>query len=310
MKTNLFIVLLVFGVVSFVASRVLPIPVGEAKFYWSLACGMGSYDDEGGIFPEQDGWYFYYFNDHHGREVYKVSQKALLESVQDVYSALKKERQAGYTYDSKLASNRSKSTHKCLTAMDESAEQSEKFLDIVANTPLPSDDPYYDLINVESFKAQWSRAKLFWATILFETLFLSFWIIFTFRKGSLGKFNDRLSLRIALSPLLLFFPFYLGYAPFTFTYGPSGGLVYPLLLIFIFVVSQPVFGFPYNSLDLWILQNIPQLLSPITQIPVAMYAISFYGGMSPTVLIVFAIVVLLAGQLLKVLKARQTKAPE
>lgn len=316
MKINLFIVFVVFSLVSLVASSVPPIRVGKAENYWSLACGVKFTDppvffsEEDGIYHAQDGWYFYYFDDHHGREVYKVSQESLLKPVQDLYRLLEKERQDGYTYYPKLASKRSKSTHKCLMAMDDSAEQYEKFLNIVANTPLPSDDMDQDLETIEVFSAQWSRAKFFWATILFETFFLSFWIIFTFRKGSFGTFNNSLSLRIALCPLLLFLPFYLGYAPYTFTFGPSGGLVYPFLLILLFMALQPIFTLPYNSLDLWILQNIPQPLAPISQIPVAMHAISFYGGMSPTILIVFAIFVLLGGQIFKALKARKTKAPE
>ncbi len=57
--------------------------------------------------------------------------------------------------------------------------------------------------NSSSFDKQWERSKIYWASILFEAFFLPCWWLFTFKAGFFGKYNKRLSVRLAFSPLIL-----------------------------------------------------------------------------------------------------------
>ena len=138
---------------------------------------------------------------------------------------------------------------------------------------------------IDSFLSQWGRAKLYWVSVLFEAVFLWLWWVFTFHRGAFGRLNGRRDLQIAFSPFLLFIPYYLGYAPYLFTFGPSGGILYPA---FALLVSIPFTWFPFNPVEIWILQHIPHPLWYIAQVPVGMMAISFWASVSPTALLLFA----------------------
>jgi hypothetical protein len=130
---------------------------------------------------------------------------------------------------------------------------------------------------------------LYWASILFEAIFLPFWCLFSFHGGVFGKYNRKISLRFAFSPLLLFIPHYLGYAPYLFSFGPSGGILYPAFAI---LVGLPFGWIPFNPIEIWFLKMLPQPLAYISQIPFSPMAISFKGAVSPTVLLIYAFIVL------------------
>jgi hypothetical protein len=44
-----------------------------------------------GIFPSREGWFFYYYQEHHGRHVFKVRKDELLKRVDEVYNLLDSE---------------------------------------------------------------------------------------------------------------------------------------------------------------------------------------------------------------------------
>ncbi len=67
-----------------------------------------------------------------------------------------------------------------------------------------------------------------------------------------------------LSPLLLMLPHYLGYAPYLFTFGPSGGIVYPIVAL---LITLPASWIPPSSVDIAILSIVPRPLSWISQVP-------------------------------------------
>jgi hypothetical protein len=126
-------------------------------------------------------------------------------------------------------------------------------------------------------------------TILFEAVFLSFWWLFSFHAGIFGKYNDKFIIRLAFSPLILFIPHYLGYAPYLFSFGPSGGILYPKFAMLVGLI----FGWiPFNALEIEVLKMLPQPLSYISQTPSESMAISFSGRVSPTVLCFLLLVLL------------------
>jgi hypothetical protein len=116
----------------------------------------------------------------------------------------------------------------------------------------------------------------------FESLFLTGWILFAawpwFRRAT----PLRWAVHWSLWPLLLFLPYFLGYAPFAFTFGPSGGFVYPgVLLLF----SVPVMWFPGTAIDVAILRALPRplwALSQMTGPAMAMSSMAFIGPIGLT----------------------------
>jgi hypothetical protein len=60
--------------------------------------------------------------------------------------------------------------------------------------------------------------------------------------------------------LLLFLPYYLGYATWTFTSaGPSGGVLYPWVILCFGGLRL------WTPLDSWILEATPKVLEPLSQ---------------------------------------------
>ncbi len=301
-KSILVSTVLILGLVAYSAPNRHPIPVGHAEDYWEYACGIELDDFDGtyayahwtGVFPKTDGWHFYYFQEHHGRHVFRVSPDALIERVPEVYSLLDHEIESSVYLRrfEDTADRKNVQRAECLAIKLRVGDDHALFLDEVSESRsgpirLPAGQE-----EIDSFLAQWGSAKLYWATVLFEAAFLWFWWVFTLHRGAFGKLNGRSDLQIGFSPLLLFVPYYLGYAPYLFTYGPTGGIVYP---VFAMIVSIPFSWFPFNPVEVWVLERLPQPLWHISQVPAAPMAMSFWGAVSPTALLLFAALVLFVG---------------
>lgn len=300
-KYPLFFVLLLLGLLAYTAKNNAPIPTGDAEDYWEFACGVELKKFDGyfpyahwtGIFPDNEGWYFYYFQEHHGRHVFKVSKESLLAQVDEVFTLLDTE--IVDTVQKKTRDNvmetKNQRRKNCLNLMDSVSSNKDRFINQVSSQSYSSPNRAYEL---ESFQYQWERGKLYWVNILFEAIFLSFWWLFSFHKGFFGKFNSKVSTRLAFSPLILFAPHFLGYAPYLFTFGSSGGILYPLFAVF---MGLPFGWIPFNPIEIELLKFLPQPLYYISQVPASPMAVSFNGSISPTVLSVYAILVLIASKL-------------
>lgn len=57
------------------------------------------------------------------------------------------------------------------------------------------------------------------------------------------------------------------------------------------LMSLPFGWLPFNHLEVELLKHLPQPLAYISQVPYSPMAISFKGAVSPTVLIVYALLV-------------------
>ncbi len=296
------------GLLAFTAKKSIPIPTGDAEDYWEFACGVELEKFDGyfpyahwtGIFPSKDGWYFYYYQEHHGRHVFKVTKQALIAKTNEVFTLLDKEIlstvQENTRYDTLIAKN--KRRENCLEIKNDVNSGRGSFINEVSSTSSGSMDRAN---KIESFHYQWERAKVYWVTILFEAIFMPLWWLFSFHSGVFGRFNQSRSARLAFSPILLFAPHYLGYAPYLFSFGPSGGILYPQ---FALLISIPFGWIPYNPIEIELLKVLPQPLAYISQVPFSPMAISFRGGVSPTVLCAFAGFVIILSKVFVKYRAR------
>ncbi len=308
-KYAIIFVAIILGLLAYTAKKSTPIPIGDAEDYWEFACGVELKEFNGyfpyaywtGIFPDRDGWYFYYYQEHHGRHVFKVSKESLLGKANEVFSLL----------DNKIVSSvqemgrnnslekKNKKRLNCLKIRKEYSLNGDKFVSVISAQSKTQTRRTNDL---ENFQFQWERSKIYWASILFEAFFLPFWWLFSFHSGVFGKINNKISVRLAFSPLILFTPHYLGYAPYLFSFGSSGGILYPL---FAMLASIPFSWVPFNTIEIELLKLLPQPLSYISQLPASPMAISFKGSVSPSVLFTYAGIICITGILLKRIRANK-----
>ena len=95
---------------------------------------------------------------------------------------------------------------------------------------------------------------------------------------------------LAVLPTILFLPYFFGYAPFTFTSAfPVGGVVYSYVLQW---ASIPfwLIGFDRTRLDTLILDGLPKVLEPLSQLPGPMMSLSGGAPAGPVAVGVFGIV--------------------
>lgn len=133
------------------------------------------------------------------------------------------------------------------------------------------------------FEQRWQRVKWFWATILFEWLFLSGLVVFALLPWPRRHGWQSWAMRWAAVPLIFMLPVYLGYATFSFTSaGPSGGILYPYLVSFLRGCSS-------NTLDRELIRYVPQVLEPLSPGIGDWMALSGRGIPGPTEMLLFGI---------------------
>ncbi|TAA48420.1 hypothetical protein [Corallincola spongiicola] len=300
------------GLLAFFSQKRIPIPTGDAEDYWEFACGVELEAFDGyfpyahwtGIFPNKGDWYFYYYQEHHGRHVYKVSKQSLLKQTEDVFKLLDVKIESSVQSMGRNDSLSGKNTRRlsCLKAKETVDSNKEEFIDAISNQSKNQENTASAL---DSFDLQWERSNRYWVSIVFEAIFLPLWWLFSFHGGVFGKYNSKISVRLAVSPLLLFTPFYLGYTPYLFSSGGSGGILYPLLAM---LGSIPFIWIPYNSFDIGFLNMLPRPLAFISQVPSSQMAVSFFGGVSPTILFTYIGVVLGGSKLINKYRSAKSKA--
>jgi hypothetical protein len=134
------------------------------------------------------------------------------------------------------------------------------------------------------FELRWRRLKWFWATVVFEWLFLSGLAYVALRPWIRGLGPWGWALHLGVLPLLFLLPAYLGYATFSFTSaGPSGGVLYPWLLM-------ELRG-SCTTLDRWVLAHLPQVLEPLSPTIGTPMVLSGRGMPGPTYALIAGLVV-------------------
>src|SRR5262249_5081168 len=103
----------------------------------------------------------------------------------------------------------------------------------------------------------WERMGLIPLVQLGEWGYLSALIVFAAWPWLRNRGWWTWGIHVALLPPLLLLPYYLGYCAWNYTSaGPGGGLVYP----FVLDAFRPL---PWTSLDMAMIQHVPQVLAPL-----------------------------------------------
>lgn len=136
------------------------------------------------------------------------------------------------------------------------------------------------------FRERWARAQCVLLNYLFESVFLRIWVLFAAWPRLRNASPRSWAVPGALWPLFLFVRHYLGYAPYAFTFGPSGGFVYPDVLL---VFSQPVSWITITPVDVAIFQALPRPLSTLSQLTGPATAMSFMTVVGPVGLIAYGL---------------------
>lgn len=299
--------LIIWAALAYFSTRREPIPIGDATVYWEFACGVEleefkgyfPYAKETGIFPNKDGWFFYFYREHHGRHVFKLKKESLQNTIPELFNLLDNKITSTIQQPTKYDDLESKNKRRvnCQKIREAVKADKNKFL---AEINTASKNQSYEF-QLDSFNRQWERGKLYWVSILFEAIILPLWWLFSFHPGAFGNWNKKRSVRLAFSPLLLFIPYYLGYSTYLFSFGPSGGVLYPL---FALILSLPFIWIPFNAFDIAILSQVPQPLISISQVPFSPSAVSFHGGISPTSLLVYITLVFTVSYVVRAGKTR------
>ena len=137
-----------------------------------------------------------------------------------------------------------------------------------------------------AFRERLERAKRVWLTLTFEGVYLAAWLSFV-AWPLFAKSRLRWHWRLGLAPFLLFLPYFLGYAPMTFTFGPSGGFVYPGYLA---LASLPMQLIPCSVADRHLWRLLPKMLASLSQIPGSPAAVSYMACVGPASSLAFGLV--------------------
>jgi hypothetical protein len=258
------------------APRAYPVRDGDAAHFWLRACGI----DVGvkkpspgvhGFYLPRDGWFIYYDQGMHGRHLMRApaaDAEALFPKVADRLrrappGVLRPDVEAGFrTWEHSGA------------APDDAAGFLGRLREARLDR-LQRENPrlyQYVLPEEDEFNDRWWRIGRFRWNLWFEFAFLTGLILFAAWPWRRNAGRWRWAAHVALLPALLCLPYWLGYAPLTFTSGgETGGILYPRLII-------EFRGLPWSELDTAILRALPGPLEPLSQTPGPMTSLSGLGA--------------------------------
>ena len=165
-KSMVWIGIILLLVARFTVSRE-PIPEGDVTVFWEFACGVElqafqgyfEFTKDTGIFPKKDGWYIYYYREHHGRHVFKLKSEQVKQSIPELFNTIDREvvepKQRFTRHDDIAAKNLRRAN--CQSIRDEVHQDPELFLDKLNSEALESSRQS----QLKSFDRQWQRSQLF-----------------------------------------------------------------------------------------------------------------------------------------------------
>jgi hypothetical protein len=297
-------ILLVGDGLSKLASRQFPVQEGDAASFWLCACevdiGMKHFDMLGGSYQPRDGWFIYYFQWLHEQPLYRVKEaeaRALFPRVvQRLHNAppgaLDPDVEAGFAAWRRADPGQSDAP--LLLANIREARLARLRLE---------DREWYQVVLGEEdhFGERWGRIQRYSWNVTFEFVFLAGLILFAAWPWLRGSGRLRWAVHFGLVPVLFVLPYWLGYAPLTFTTArQSGGVLYPTLLV-------KFRGLPWTPLDPVILRSLPRPLEPLSQTPGSMMVMSGFGAVGPVAVLGIALAIggLIAGGSRLVRRVRQ-----
>jgi hypothetical protein len=286
---------------------------GSSAEYWEFLCGVqlpgyqGKRDSWGGAAPVINGTVYYFSQHHHGVRFDTVAASDLLRDLPTVRSML-----TNPTPPSKCEpepkwkqnlceqyewAQEKRAACKAFFAPIDPARADEALLNTLQETRMTtaSESRYYQ-VQVEAFKERFRRNDRVWVTYVFEAVFILAWLAFVFWPLFTSKPRLPLEWRLGFAPFLFLVPYFLGYAPYSLTHGPSGGLVYPTYLEYLAIPLQLTSCTPLDG-PVW--QTLPQVFNGLSQLGGTPLAMSSRFCVGPVSSLVFGLVVVGATELVR-----------
>ena len=301
------------GLVYF-ARVMAPIKEGTSPGFWMSACQVdvtGEMEDQrdewpGGFYSPREGWYIYYQQGFHGQFLHRIRRSQAVPDFPNALERLEAAVSAGKVGPFVAAGYRAWKLHG-----GQAGDDPEGLFAEIREAGLAhwrGKDEFmveYVLTNERDFEARWRCVNRYWANIFFEFVYLTGLIVFVAWPWLRRKSARSWAIHLGLAPLLLFLPYFLGYAEFTFTSaGPSGGVLYPWLILWFYPFNT------WTSLDTVLCQITPRVLGPLSQPLGPMLSLSGGGfGRIATLGMGLGLAVLALG-LGRVLRLRAARHPQ
>jgi hypothetical protein len=255
-----------------------PVRPGTSADFWYAACGVWVGPPRkpvlGRTYPPRDGWFLYYRQDFHGQTLYRVPAEEALADFPRVLRAL------GRAQPSTLPVPATRGFRRW-AEQDPDESDAEGFLAAIHDSwrdYLRERNPgsAENLRDEEAaFAERWERVRRYEWNVWGEFVYLSALVVFAAWPWLRSGGPLRWAVHLGLVPALLFLPYWLGYAAFTFTSaGPSGGVLYPWLIVWFRRL-------PWTALDTALVSRLPPVLEPYAQTPGPMLSLSGTGGVGP-----------------------------
>jgi hypothetical protein len=284
-------VAVLFGIVGagllLLKERMRPIKDGEAGAFWYAVTKLdvGTKNPSmGSFYLPRDGWFIYYESGFHGQFLYRLDPaeaQALLPKVVD---------RLGKAPPGRLNPDVEKGFRDWVRtrATEDDPVGLMTSIHAARETRLNAGDPTRQerVRGYEgAFAERWARAGRYSWNVWFEFAFLSGMILFVAWPWVRGLGRVQRAIHLGLTPCLFCLPFWLGYAPLTFTSaGDTEGVLYPRLLMVLR-------GLPRSDLDTAIVRALPKPLEPLNQLPGPMMSLSGFGAVGPVVMLTLGLVI-------------------
>ena len=257
-----------------------PIGDGDAGTFWFVTTGLdvgAEHHFWGSFHRPRDGWFLYYAVGFHGQPVFRVDPAAVEALFPKIVERLRNAPPGRLRSDVEVGFREWDQT-----GADGVAGLLKKIED-ARTARIRRDNPkrnYSPDDREREFDEQWTRANRYSWNLWFEFLFLAGLIVFAAWPWLRSAGRVRWAIHLGLTPMLLCLPYWLGYAPLTFTSAEtSGGVLYPWLL-------RPFAGLPWSEIDTSLLRALPKPLEPLSQVPGPMLSLSGFGSVGPTAMLV------------------------
>jgi hypothetical protein len=238
-----------------------PIRLSTPMEFWKATCGISRestrFEGYGGLpVVLQDGWLIFQLHHLHGSTLFKAKENEVAAELswacRELETGIVKKKPASCISLGYLAWKKAEEKERrgVIGLMDR--------IETAFCEKSPEKNGYRALDQYD-FNRRIRQAKWYWANIGFEFIFLSGLVWFVAWPATRHKPPWQVALHLGLIPILFMFPVYLGYSTYTFTSrGPSGGVLYPWLLVF-------CRGGFMNDLDKEMIEYLPQILEPLSQ---------------------------------------------
>ena len=296
----LLVTAIITGVAALVAQRAsapVALEPGSAEELWEVATGLPyarGLAGAGGVLPASGGRFAYFSRRGRGYDVYGVASAGVVAMLPRVLQdldvghrvrALRPAVSAGYARWAVSTTARtgrdSDATAASLVRYLYEAELEASLEDF----PSAASDLR---LRATDARERWVRAERVWITAGFEVAFLSAWLLLVAWPWLRGSGASRWALHFGLAPVLLYLPHALGYAPAIFHARPSGGLVYPAMIVLFLL---PALLCPRTPLDVIAHRELPDLLEPLNQVPTTPATwLSPSVGLGPTGVVLYGLV--------------------